>query len=458
MRSLTLIATLIAGLTAACGGNDTCDPVAQTGCDNGQVCENVSDGTAACFGPVTVQGRVFDLATDAAIAGASVVALDVNGAPLGNVAITADDGTYSLPIPSDRAPDGTPVAQNVTLRADASGYQSFPGGIRQALPIDTGAAVAQNGGYVVQTALTDVGLIAEPSGTGTGSIAGHVDVPDDHAGVLVVAEDGSGKGFNGIADRDGAYTIFNLAAGDFTVKAYARGHVYDTAQVTVAAGAEAQADLHLTSDAPGTLTGQADIVAASGGSMTSIVMMVESTYDDVSGRGVTVPGLRAPDPGTAPNVTGAFTIDGVPPGRYVVLAAFENDALVRDPDPCISGTDIVHVEVMAGQTTAAPYSFKVTSAVTLTGPGADQPEAVTSAPMLSWTAYPSTQYYNVSVFDSFGTDVWDTQVTGTSVAYGGPLDAGQYYQVRVYAGKNNGNQTMCLLSSTEDLRGVFYVQ
>ena len=226
---LIVIATFTAGLAAACGGNNTCDPIAQTGCDNGEVCENTTDGSSACYAPVELQGRVFDLADDSAIAGAHVVALDTSGAPVGNVATTADDGTYSLPVPSTRNPDGTPVAVTVTLRADAAGYQSFPGGVRQALPVDTSAATRSGDGYVVQTALTDVGMIAEPGGTGTGSIQGTVDVPDDHAGVLVVAEDGSGKGVGAIADRSGAYTIFNLAAGDFTVTAYARGHVYDSA-------------------------------------------------------------------------------------------------------------------------------------------------------------------------------------------------------------------------------------
>jgi hypothetical protein len=314
----------------------------------------------------------------------------------------------------------------------------------------------QNGAYVVMTALTDVGLIAEPAGTGTGSIKGHVDVPDDHAGTLVVAEMNS-VGYSAIADRAGAYTIYNLAPGAYTVAAYARKHVYGAASATVAAGAAATADLHLTSDQPGTVTGSADIVAAPGGSTTSIVMVVESTFDMNTGRGTTVPGLRAPDPGTAPNVTGAFSIAGVPPGKYVVLAAFENDGLVRDPDPCIAGTDFQHVTVTAGGTIAAATTFKVTSAITLTGPGADAPEMVTAAPTIAWTAYPSTGSYDVHVFDTFGTDVWDTNTASTSVAYGGPLTAGSFYQVRIVAHKTGGTGN-CLISQSEDLRGVFFEQ
>jgi hypothetical protein len=36
---------------------------------------------------------------------------------------------------------------------------------------------------------------------------------------------------------------------------------------------------------------------------------------------------------------------GVPDGKYVALAAFENDGLVRDPDTSIGGTQIVHLTV-----------------------------------------------------------------------------------------------------------------
>jgi len=444
--------------TIACGSDDkSCDPVAQTGCSDGKVCEEVTAGMPACFAPVEVHGKVFDQATGAAIAGAQVVALDVNGSALSDVAVTGTDGTYKLAVPSERAADGTPSPLSLTLRADAAGYVAFPGGVRTALPVDTASAAMQSGAYVVQSSLTDIALQPQPAGTAAGSIKGKVDVADDHPGVLVVAEN-NGKGFVAIADRSGNYVIDDLADGGYTVSAYAKGHVYGSAQANVSAGAAATADLHLTQDQPGTLTGTADIVATSGGgSMTSIVVMVESTFDATTGRGVVVPALRAPDPGTAPNVSGAFTITGVPPGKYVVLAAFENDGLVRDPDTCIAGTDIVHVQVAAGQTVAAPQTFKVTGAITITGPGVDGPEAVTAAPMLAWTAYPSTGSYTVHVYDSFGTDVWTmTGITGTSVQYAGPLEAGAFYQFHVFAIKIGGGN--CPISSSEDLRGVFYKQ
>src|SRR5262249_20703776 len=144
---------------------------------------------------------------------------------------------------------------------------------------------------------------------GAGAIHGHAEVPTDHTGVLVVAER-SGAGTAVIAAHDGDYAIFNLAAGHYTVTAYARGHVYAPAEVDVAGSATL--DLALSTAQPGSLSGQVSIVNGGGSTATSVVAFVESTFDPVTGRGVPPPGLRAPSSG-APSVSGAFQIDGVPP-------------------------------------------------------------------------------------------------------------------------------------------------
>src|SRR5262249_40168898 len=155
-------------------------------------------------------------------------------------------------------------------------------------------------------------------------------------------------------------------------------------------------DLKLTSDAPGSMTGQVDIVNPGNGTATSVVAFVESTYDPVTGRGVPPPGIRAPATGM-PNVSGAFTIDQVPPGKYVVVAAFENDNLVRDPDHCIAGTTDVHVTVAAGAAAPIATAFKVTGALDVMSPGANQAEAVTAAPTLKWADDSGEDQYLVEV-------------------------------------------------------------
>ena len=463
MKRLGLVIASLA-VAAGCGSDEgPCDPLDQTGCDNGQVCEVVEGAEEPeCFDPVEARGTVFDLDTGAGIADARVVAVDPNNNPVSAVAITDSNGNYSLPIPSTRTADGTPIAIEMTLRADAAGYQTFPGGIRQALPIDTANAVLEDSGaYVVESTLTDIGLEAVPEGTGTASIRGTIDVPPDGVGVLVVAE-GPGAGST-IADRSGDFAIFNLPEGSYEVAGYARGVNYERVTVDVAADSSSEATLSLSEGAASTVTGQVEIVDGGENSGTSIILVVESTFNETLARGAAVPGLRAPEPGIAPDVTGAFTIDGVPEGRYVVLAAFENDGLVRDPDSCIAGTDIVHQAVGVGETIEIAQSFKVTGALDVLAPGADGAEEVTLSPSFSWVDDSSEDQYDVVVVDSFANVIWSEQMTGVSggnveVPYAGSdLQTASYYQFRVISSRSTGGGSRCEISTTEDLEGVFFV-
>jgi hypothetical protein len=186
--------------------------------------------------------------------------------------------------------------------------------------------------------------------------------------------------------------------------------------------------------------------------------VVESLFDDATLRGESPPGLRAPNPGVAPDVTGAFRIEGVPAGRYVVLAAFENDFLVRDPDTSIGGTAILRQSVAAGQDVVLAESFKVTGALDFLPPLGLQPLAVSAAPTISWKDDSSEDGYELTVYDALGDVVWGHTEPGHSgsnpaVTYGGPLDAGMYYQVKIRSLKG-----ATPISQTEDLAGIFFVE
>ena len=181
--------------------------------------------------------------------------------------------------------------------------------------------------------------------------------------MLVVAETvGTLDGFSALADRNGDYAIFNLAPGDYSVRAYAQGAVHEEKTAAVAADAVTDVDLAMTSAAPATVSGNVSLVNRGAGTGTSVILVVESTFDEVLLRGETPPGLRAPGPGIAPDLTGAWQITGVPPGRYVALAAFENDFLVRDPDVCQGGTEVVRFDVLDAQPVALDI-FKITGSL-----------------------------------------------------------------------------------------------
>jgi hypothetical protein len=365
-----------------------------------------------------------------------------------------------MQVARQRDADGNPLGGDVTLRADAAGFQTFPGGIRQALPIDVSSPDEEDGVLVVQTTATDIGLIALPSGAGTNQIFGNVEVPNDSTGVLVVAETAgdSPLGFTAIADRDGVYRIFNLPDGDFSVLGYAQGVNYGAQAVSVSGGQDAQVDLAISGDAPGTVTGSVQIVNPGAGEGTSYILVVESTFNEALARGETPPGLRAPE-GTDLVDSGSWMIEGVPVGSYKVLGAFENDRLVRDPDFGQGNTEIVRVDVAAGQSVEAP-SFKITGSLDVISPGAEGAEEVDGNPVFSWVDDSGEDRYHIQVFDTFGEIIWEElNIPGSSgsdpeVPYAGPpLESGMFYQFRVTSFDVNERP----LSRTEDLKGVFFL-
>lgn len=424
-----------------------CSVLEQTGCDPGLACEEVSDGTTDCFAPVHVKGRVFDAMTEFAVEGARVVARDANDAVVSKVAISGVDGDYDLVVPATRDPEGNVVDTSYTLRADANGYLPFPKAPRVALPVEIEPA---GDPPVVQSTATDIALVPLPDTSGLGSISGTV-LAEHAGGTLVVA-----GGATGVADADGSYEVFNVPAGSVSVHGYIAGVNLESATADVTAGQTTiDVDLDVASEATARVTGSISMVNASGGDdTTSIVLAVEETFEPNVARGEVPKGLRAT------GVSGSFAIEGVPNGNYVVLAAFENDGLVRDPDTSIGGTELVTITV-AGANVDVAQGFKVTGALDVFSPGADGAEAVTGTPTFSWEDDSSEDSYDVRVFDVFGNEVWSTSGNfdpggskPASVEYGGPaLEPGMFYQFRATSIKDG-----VPISSTEDLRGVFWVQ
>lgn len=421
-----------------------CSPTAQTGCEPGLVCEEVVGGAPACFAPVAFQGKVIDALKNTPVAGARVVARDANEAAVSTVAITAADGGYSLIVPVQRAADGKPVSVKYTLRADASGYDVFPKAPRVALPIDVASAAGAP--PVVKSAATDIALIPLKDATGLGSISGKV-VATNPGGTLVVA-----GGSTGIADFNGSYVVFNVKTGDVSVSGYSSGLNFDAKTATVSAGKDTGGvDLTANGKPTSRISGKLSIVNGGGASVTSVVLAVEETFVADAARGEVPKGLRVG------NITGDFAIEGVPDGKYVVLAAFENDGLVRDPDTSIGGTEIVHITA-AGADQALAESFKVTGALDVIKPGANELEIVSGTPTFEWEDDSSEDLYRVKVFDALGTLVWETEGVfeqgggaSASVAYGGgALLPGMIYQFRATSVKKG-----VPISQTEDLKGVF---
>jgi hypothetical protein len=427
-----------------------CSPVNNTGCDPGKVCENIVSANPGCFPPVTLGGKVFDLATSAAIGGARVVARDANNAAASDVTTTDPTGNYNLVVPTPRKADGTPTTHEVFLRVDATSYVSFPTAPRVALPIDMAKATGTP--LRLESSATSVGLLKLAATTGLGTISGKV-IADHPGGTLVVAggATGTGGGATGIAGSDGTYAVFNVPQGSVTVRGYKASLQLAPATAQVTPGAETR-DVNLTSTGQATavVSGKVEIVNPGSGTNTSVILAVDETFVESAAHGDAPPGMRAYP------VSGTFSISGVPDGNYVVLAAFENDFLVRDPDVSIGGTKLVRISVKNANVAIAE-SFKVTGSLDVVSP--DQEQVVSGTPSFVWKDDSGEDHYQIRVFDAYGTKVWeDLAVPGVSgnknvtVSYGGPaLQAGLLYQFRAISIKQGGSA----ISATEDLRGVF---
>jgi hypothetical protein len=441
-EKLALCASCVLWVLTGCGGDSSqCKIGDSSTCDNGRVCESYTDGSGshnACFAPTLLTGQVTNALSGGAIAGARVVAIDGDSHAATAPAATTDaNGNYSVRI---LAPPRTAGGQQLfTLRVSAASYQDFPSGIRVALPITVAFADAK--GAATVTGPEDVALLPIANAP-AGSIAGAV-TATNHAGVLVVAEDGSGAGRSGISDADGNYVIFNVPAGTYSVSGYLIGAQFASTAGVAVAQARVTVNLSQTGAASGVLTGSLTYVAGADTSrQTAVVLRLRATRE-------VPPGFQAPAQNSMP-----YRLEGIPDGTFDVLAAFPNDQLVKDPDPGQAGTGTPTVTFAGGNTIDAG-SFKVTDAVDMTQPDANQ--QVAGTPTFSWSEYPQTSHYLVQVFDGDGNTIWalDNIPRSTSLTYAGPaLQPGLFYQWRITSFAQSAG-TPRPISSSEDLRGVW---
>jgi len=443
---------------------EACDPLVSDSCPDGMVCEAVTGDTKhGCFLPVFIAGRVFDLSEQGfpPIEGARVSATNVKTGEGTDVVLTGADGAYAIALSLPRERTGMPTPGEVyTMRAVAKDYEPYPSVIRASLPILMDTFTKTASGYFVASGFLDIGLLPLPEEkqggfTVSGNLSEHL------SGVLVIARCATAPCPYTYTDNEGFFALYNVQPSDYEVAALKSGMDFTPVPITVT-----DSDItdllieRITEPTLGSIAGQVNIVNAPGGLKTSVVLMAEETFIPGFDKGEMIPGLRAPAPPEPPSITGAYTITGIPAGNYVVLAAFENDYLVRDPDPGIAGTQILHLSIPdgGGNWNLSLANFKVTEALAIIYPGAEGPELVDGENLVfRWEDDSSETHYNIKVFDAYGTVVWEKTIpgaTGTaevSLAYDGPKLSG-YYQWRVTSIKSGKP-----ISMSEDLRGIFYI-
>ncbi|TNE50132.1 MAG: carboxypeptidase regulatory-like domain-containing protein [Deltaproteobacteria bacterium] len=227
-RFLPFLLTFLFLTFFACGGQEqepTCVLGTAQGCEEGQVCEAVvGSKKVGCFAPIRITGRVFDLGDESLIQGATVVAIDADGAARSTVVVTDNKGNYSLPVFVPRDAEGNPQKELIRLRVDASGYQSFPTAPRVSLPIEVGTAKKFETAWEIQSLAREVALLVLKESANRAVIFGNVNASsiqnEAGGGVLIVAEQNNKAISTTLRDINGNFTLFNLPKGQLALKGF----------------------------------------------------------------------------------------------------------------------------------------------------------------------------------------------------------------------------------------------
>jgi hypothetical protein len=264
--------------------------------------------------------------------------------------------------------------------------------------------------------------------------------------------------------------FYNLPVGTYTITAFRSGLAQDTSvRVTVTVIQDSIApnlSVTMAVDPGRRLEGKITYLATNNG-ITDITLVDPATR-------TSIPGLR-----TFNDAGLNFQIRGIPPGSYIAWASYLNDNYVMDPD-AIRKFGLPTVSYAATDTLKS-LDFDVTGAVTIISP-TNPPENLIPAPIQSmnpyfvWDHYSSAKQYIIEVVDQSGTRIWGGWDSAGNILHapipanpGGldsvqfnfdssaiePLRMGGTYAWKIYADFFNRRDVGQLISSSEDLRGLF---
>jgi len=399
-----------------------------------------------------IKGKIIDVASSsmAGIASANVTAYNANtNAPVTRTFSNAQ-GYYRLEV----------AGGTYYLKVAAQGFCSYPWENGAPFPFYV---------PVNDSVIKDVHLSADPQAGSTGSISGTVTSGTSGVvGVLIVATRNSdSSAVSGVSGPAGFFVFYNVPAGDYSIRCYSAGYtqISDTS-VTVTAGVGITGvTLRLSAGSNTRLAGRITFLASQNAQV-DITLVHPVTRD-------AVPGLH-----TISDANKDYSLSGIPVGTYIAWASYRNDGYVMDPD-WIYKNGLPEVTFAAGDTLKT-LNFSVTDAITIVSPtnAADSIYPVpvdTVVPTFTWESYPSTHEYIIEVYDSKGDLIWggfdtngvvrhaqiDQSQTSAVFNFDGSasdtLKNGEIYRWKIYADNDASLNVQGLISSSEDLRGLFKV-
>ena len=412
----------------------------------------------------TLKLTIVDASSDplTGIADANILLLDGTGDPVKNYT----SGTDGIVIQENLA------TGSYQLKVSAQGFSPSPAPRVPPLPVK----ILDN----YQTTSITIMLNPLDSILSLGAITGTVsdNTASGVAGALIVA-DTLTESYTTISAADGSYILHNVPAGTVSLTAFTGGFNFPTLPGVTVVTDETTIDQNIEaiSIAGGSVTGNVNFVAGGGAAQVDVSLLHPETRE-------VIPGVRVYT-NTADSHSYAMT--GIPDGHFEIIASLENDGIVIDPDESVT-QGVPTVDVNAGVATPLVIDFKATGAVELDTPATPTNNIVpvlSTTPSFTWhqaSSYSNVDEYVFEVVNESGDTIWGGFDTGTGLPnttpiakadpitidydFDGtastPLEVGHYYQLRIYASKNDVNAPnglgFKLVSSTETLDGVFKVE
>jgi hypothetical protein len=348
------------------------------------------------------------------------------------------------------------------LRVAAQDYRSSPPKGGSALPFEVG----DNGDKVSRI----IELKKRHNVDGTGTMSGYVKTSTGEilpGALVVIMKENDSMTLSGVSGHDGFFIMYNVPIGLWEVKGFVSGW-YQTVIVdsilVLDDSTTSGIIVTLTRETGSRLNGRITFLA-SHNSEVDITLVHPLTYD-------AIPGLNTFNTGGL-----TYSLDSIPPGTYIPWASYRNDGYVMDPD-WIRKSGLPVTTFILGDSLKT-IDFSITDAVPIVSP-TNHPDTITPRiiqeynPTFVWKRYPSTQEYIVGVYDASGNLVWggydstgrvlhpqlssrDTSVVYNFDSSGIQLSYGTLYRWKVWADKGADTGVQQLISSSEDLMGLFAI-
>ncbi len=347
-------------------------------------------------------------------------------------------------------------AGNYYVRISAQGFNEVPQGSVSPVPFSVSSGQTFSQKYFMNVLQGTFGKI---EGT----------VNPNLAGFLIVAKSsGMNSEYHTNSGPDGYFVLFNVPYESYEVDAIKSA--YQSAnqpQVTLTSGSSAATvQINVNQITGSTLTGKVTFLAVENG-IVDISLLDKMSHTVVNGLTAMIDSSRN------------YVINNIPAGEYIAWASYENDGYVMDPDWIFKNPGALNVSFSTD--TSKVRDFSVTGVITIISP-TNPPGEITPAladslfPTFHWNAYPQTKEYIVEVRDINGNLIWGGFTESGEIRHSqipkewnsvefnfdgsasSPLQPGNIYQWRLYADDDAKSDVQTLLSSSEDLMGLFFIQ